>query len=153
MTREEFDAIASQFKLDIAAFAKKAGERADDAVRKSMIDLGRSLVLMSPVGNPDLWKTKYPPKHYVGGTFRRNWQYGVDQEPNGIIEGTDAGGEATIAGLSAAITSGPGIGHTLYLSNALPYAMRLEFGWSTQVRITAERWGEFVAGAVGEAST
>ena len=38
------------------------------------LGLKADLVSAAPVGNPATWKTKYPPKNYVGGTFKAGWQ-------------------------------------------------------------------------------
>jgi hypothetical protein len=42
------------FALDIQKFAQKCGANADLVTRKVVLDIGRSLVEKTPVGNPDL---------------------------------------------------------------------------------------------------
>lgn len=81
-------------------------------------------------------------KGYVGGRFRANWQFGVGSADTTTTEGTDANGNATLARLKGAI-DGAKIGGTWIVSNSLPYAKRLEYGWSKQapagmVRLTAQ---------------
>ena len=143
-----------QFRLALHAFAAKAKENAELVVRKTVIDIGKSLVLMSPVGNPDLWKNP-PPKGYVGGRFRANWQHGYNQVQAGQIDARDAGGGDTIAGLRSSIDAADAFG-VHYIVNSLPYARRLEYeGWSSQapagmVGITTVRFQEFINKAAQE---
>lgn len=64
------------------------------------------------------------------GRFRANWQHGVNIAPAGEITALDPTGSDTKARLAQAIAqSDPGV-H--YLVNNLPYAAKLEFGWSPQ---------------------
>jgi hypothetical protein len=69
------------------------------------------------------------PKGYIGGHFRANWQIGVGVRPMNEIDGVDKTGEATQAAIYAAIPMSV-LGHTYYLVNNVPYAQRLEDGWS-----------------------
>jgi hypothetical protein len=143
-----------KFSIDIAAFVAKAGEKGDLVARKVILGIGRSVIMMSPVGNTELWKTKYPPKGYVGGHFRRNWQFGNGSPPEGEVEGIDPSGGATITELTASV-SDFAMGDTGYVVNNLPYANRLEYGWSTQapagmVRITVDRFQQIVDEAAAE---
>jgi hypothetical protein len=143
-----------QFRLALHAFAAKAGENAELVVRKTVIDIGASLVMMSPVGNPDLWKDPAP-KGYVGGRFRANWQHGYNQVQGGQIDAVDPSGGDTAAQLAASVGSGDAFG-VHYIVNNLPYGRRLEYeGWSSQapagmVGITTVRFQEFINKAVQE---
>lgn len=113
-----------------------------EMVARQAVFLGaQGLMLKSPVGNPTLWKSPAP-KGYVGGRFRANWQFGVGTADTTTTEGTDANGNATLARLKGAI-DGAKIGGVWYVTNSLPYAKRLEYGWSKQapagfVRLTAQ---------------
>lgn len=90
-------------------------------------------------------------KNYVGGRFRGSWAISVGaastKEPGRI----DPGGAQTIAEESAKLagfTAGPAI----YLTSNVPYAVRLEYGWSKQapagmVRITVQEFGRVVSEA------
>jgi len=54
--------------------ALKAIERdAAKIIGQEAMGLKASLEFATPVGNPAIWKTKYPPKGYVGGTMKRSW--------------------------------------------------------------------------------
>ena len=118
------------FKIDISSWAAKVGDRVDVVVRKTVLSIGTSLVLKSPVGDPSLWKSK-PPKGYVGGHFRANWQHGFNITPSGTVDAADAAGAATIEGMAQRVDATSGDG-THFLVNNLPYANRLEQGWSSQ---------------------
>lgn len=82
-------------------------------------------------------------KGYVGGRFRANWQYGVDAPPEAELFEPDAGPYPSAGAVVAALASSIGgttaggastglAGHLHYLVNNLPYAQRLEEGWSSQ---------------------
>ena len=64
------------FALDVARFAAQVPEREKQVIDKVCIDLLTSIVLRTPVGNPSLWKNP-PPKGYVGGRLRGNWNVGI----------------------------------------------------------------------------
>jgi hypothetical protein len=138
----------AKFKLDIAAFAARAKDKADLVARKVVFDLGDSVIMMTPVGNPALWKTKYPPKGYVGGRLRGNWQFAIGAPPDGEFDTPDPSGEGSRSSILGA-SAGFGIGDTGYIANNLPYATKIEYGWSTQapggmVGITVQRFTEFI---------
>lgn len=68
---------------------------------------------------------------YTGGRFRANWQIGIGSMDTTTTEATDAGGSATIARLEGE-AQGVKAGQVVTVSNSLPYAQRLEVGWSKQ---------------------
>ena len=85
---------------------------------------------------------------YTGGRFRGNWQVTLNAPAAGDLERIDPAGAATIAEGVAAIVPAK-FGATVYLVNNLPYALRLEYGWSTQapagvVRVTAAEFQSIV---------
>jgi hypothetical protein len=72
------------------------------------------------------------------GRFRASWTIGVGQPDPRVAPATEKGKVATPEPRIPAIT----IGATYYHANSLPYARRLEYGWSKQapggmVRLTA----------------
>jgi hypothetical protein len=92
------------------------------------IGLFRSIVLKSPVGNPDLWANPAAaPPGYVGGRFRANWQIGASPEERPL----DTTQTNELAQIAAAQNLG-GIGKKIWVFNNVPYAARLEDGWSRQ---------------------
>lgn len=129
---------ARQFSVDIAR--RVAGLSADAVVKatqKLALDALRGVVLKSPVGFPPSWK-RPAPKGYVGGQFRGAWQLSVGSEGTGIT-GKSSPGKVGIR--SAAANAAREAAQTLetlqpyfpvFITNGLPYAERLENGWSKQ---------------------
>jgi hypothetical protein len=123
------------FTLDLKAAAAKFNSRADAFVRAVVMEVDRSLVEKSPVGNADLWANPAnKPKGYVGGRFRANWQYGEGRAPEGELY--EGGGpfpspqecmerETSKIKIEAA-------GKVHYLVNNLPYAQAIEDGHSSK---------------------
>lgn len=135
------------FANDLARFAAKTQARADLIVSKILLDIGRSVTLKSPVGDASYWASP-PPKGYVGGRFRGNWQLGVGSAPGGTLDVIDPGGGATIGAIAAEIPA-QSAGHVYYIANNLPYAQALEEGWSRQapqgmVGLTVQEFSSYV---------
>ena len=109
-----------------------AGDRMDEVVRGTLLDLSKRIVLRTPVGNPSLWQGP-PPPGYTGGQARGNWQASIGSPASGTTEATDKSGTATIAGIAGETQNAPG--NVWYLTNNLPYISILEHdGWSTQAK-------------------
>jgi hypothetical protein len=76
------------------------------------------------------------------GRFRANWQIGFNQPDTKTTDETDLTGMAQISRAQSELNSIKINGQTIYITNSLPYAYRLEYeGWSLQapqgmVRIT-----------------
>lgn len=104
------------FALDLQKFAEKAQAKADDAVGRVVVAISAEIDMRSPVDT---------------GRFRGNWQLGVGSMPGGSLERLDKTGDATQARIQAAIPD-QASGHIYYIANNLPYAMRLEHGYSKQ---------------------
>jgi hypothetical protein len=127
--------LQMSFGSDLEQFEVKTVLKGREALQKISMDLFKSVILMSPVGNPDLWK--HPVRGYVGGRFKGNWQAGINSAPSGVLEDEDATGKKdesgpTIGKMIGTINGKVGEGDTVYLVNNLPYAQRLEEGWSTK---------------------
>lgn len=118
------------FAVDLANFAEKVKGRADAVVGDVVAQLAQGVDLRSPVGDATYWISK-PPKGYVGGHFRANWQLGVDNIPGGEIAGVDPTGADTQGRILATIPE-DAAGKVYYLVNNAPYAQRLEEGRSRQ---------------------
>lgn len=124
----------ASFALDLQAFATKAGNRADLVVKRVVAGLAESIIQMSPVGDGTYWKNP-PPKGYVGGRFRANWDYHFDKEPSSQrwrqypIE--DKTGAISMDRILSKLSRSPAAG-IHYIGNNLPYAIPLENGWSRQ---------------------
>jgi hypothetical protein len=125
------------FALQLAQFAEQAKEAVDASLREIVIELGNSLIRMSPVDT---------------GRFRGNWQFSIDAPATGTLTTLDpTGAEATarLAGDSILFKAG----ETAFIVNNLPYAIPLEYGHSDQapegmVRITQARFQQIVLEAI-----
>lgn len=143
------------FSLDISRFVEKAKANSELVVKKIAVDLLASVVDKSPVGNPELWADPSAGAGYVGGRFRGNWQVTFDLPATGETGKIDqSGGQTKQAGSAVIQTYSAGVG-SIYLMNNVPYAQRLEYGWSNQapqgvVRITVAEFDAFVRKAVEE---
>lgn len=144
----------SGFALRIREFAEKAKDNMEAVVVKTTTDVMSKIVDRSPVGFPPHWKNP-PPKGYVGGRFRANWQIGLDAPATGELDLIDADGEPTKKRLAAEIER-IGAGHVVHITNNLPYGPRLEYeGHSSQapqgmVRITVAEFQSIVGQAARE---
>jgi hypothetical protein len=118
------------FTVDLQNFADKTKGKADELVGLVVVKIAERLDQRSPVGDATYWKHK-PPPGYVGGRFRGNWQLGVGTIPAGETGRIDPAGSAT---LGAIISEVPvqAAGKVFYLANNVPYAQRIEDGWSRQ---------------------
>ncbi len=104
------------FKKAYAAVLARAGNKASVIVRASALGIGASLVERSPVDT---------------GRFKNNWQYGAGAINTSTGRAPDNGGAGAIGSMSTGIASWKP-GQTIYLTNSMPYARRLEYGWSKQ---------------------
>lgn len=146
--------MVGSFTLDLQKFVAKAGARADAAVGEVVRALALKVDERSPVGDPIYWKGPAP-KGYVGGHFRGNWQLGIGALPAGIVPGVDPDGGRTRAEIAAAIPE-QAAGNVYYLANNVPYALRIEHGWSRQapagvVGITVTEFDTRISEAVAKA--
>jgi hypothetical protein len=158
----------STFAIQLQEFAAKAKDRADDVVGLTVINIAKRLDERSPVGDPSKWKdwkvgeknedhwlvkAEFAGEGYVGGRFRGNWQLGVGSIPSGETERIDPDGAATVGAIVAEMPK-DAAGKVYYLANNVPYAQRLEDGYSTQapagiVGLTVVEFETIVREAVG----
>ena len=141
------------FTSDIEKFVKKTGANADKVVREVVLDIGKSLVMKTPVGDPKYWKSK-PPKGYVGGHARGNWQHSVGNRVIEEIDCIDKSGQKSIDRIQQSIPqSAAGLVH--YVQNSVPYIKRLEEGHSRQaphgmVALTEIEFKDYMSKALAE---
>jgi hypothetical protein len=140
------------FALDLQRFAEKTKDKADLAVGKVVMEVSREIDQRSPVGDATYWKNP-PPKGYVGGRFRGSWNLGVGLVPPNV-ETIDPSGAETQGRIIASIPE-DAAGKVYYLVNQVPYARRIEDGWSRQapqgvVGLTAIGWQAKVDAIVAE---
>ena len=121
--------------------------------KKIAIDLFSRIIEKTPVGNPDLWAESSlpPPKGYVGGRARANWQISTGTPGNSELDAIDPVGDVTSTiGLTKLATAKAG--GTIWIYNNLRYIKRLEDGWSYKqapLGMVAVSLAEIEAGLTG----
>lgn len=121
------------FTLDIKNFVEKAKKNPETVARQVSFKLFSAVIKASPVDT---------------GRFRMNWQTAGAVAPSGVIDGTDKGGAAAI-GDAASYIFAASDWNEFTLTNNLPYAERLEYGWSNQapqgfVRVNIARFNSLL---------
>ncbi len=143
------------FALDIQKFAKKCVSNSDLVVRKVVLDIGRSLVEKTPVGNPDLWQNPdNKPEGYVGGHARANWSHSIGALVNQEFDVVDATGNSSNERIASSLPINAG-GQVHYIQNSVPYIEALEDGHSSQapngmVALTETEFHDYIQKALGE---
>ena len=107
--------MAGAFSADLSRFIQHTGGNIDKATRMAVVLLAQGVVGASPVDT---------------GRFRANWAFGKVL-PQGTLEQVDKSGAATIARIAGQVTSMKA-GGEVWVVNNLPYAGKLEYGYSQQ---------------------
>lgn len=130
---------SASFSLQVAEFVARAKVAPDLILRKLVLSIGTSLIMKSPVDT---------------GRFRANWFFGLGApSPEVQPELMDKTGGASLDRIAESLPMVQ-FGQVIWLSNNLPYARRLEYGWSKQapegmVRITVAEFQSYMREAVG----
>ena len=106
----------SKFTLDIQAYVAKAKKNPEAVMRSVSLKLFSAIIKSSPVNT---------------GRFRGNWQTTGATPATGLIAGVDVTGAKAVNSAATYITNSPNW-NEFTLTNNLPYAQRLEYGWSKQ---------------------
>lgn len=128
------------------AAIKDFSELPEKVVRGTLIGMGSRIIKQSPVADPSSWKR--PDPSHVGGRFRANWQFSIDAPASGAGQAPDQSAGNANAQLLA--SAGKMVaGNTFYMTNNVPYAERLEYGWSGQapngiVRVVLSQYKTFI---------
>jgi hypothetical protein len=110
----------------VAEFKRLCEQRQETVVQKSLIRTGTSAIVESPVDQ---------------GRFVAGWNFAFGAEDTSIRDG-EFSGEAERMGSINRLTStlsGIELGMVFYFSNPLPYAQRLEQGWSAKSSLMVAR--------------
>ena len=102
------------FSIDLSRAIKKAKGKQELVVKQVINETFEKVVMKSPV---DV------------GRFRANWIASSGSYSRTPTDAIDKSGDATISKIRQAVLS-MDISQRCYLTNALPYAVRLEHGWS-----------------------
>lgn len=121
----------AKWSIPMSRFTGAAARRLDLVVRKATFEAFGSAVRRSPVDT---------------GRFRANWNVSSNEVDTSTTDMTSQARADAELRKALAFKSG-GI---VYLTNSLPYAARLEDGWSKQaptgmVRVTAVEWSNKLA--------
>ena len=107
----------SRFDLQLDEFINKVvPEKQTAFFRKVVLEVGRKLLDKSPVDT---------------GRFRGNWYVGINAPDRTVSEETDKTGAKSRARARKVIERLEA-GDVAIISNNLPYALMLEYGWSNQ---------------------
>lgn len=126
----------AQWSVDIGALAQRMGADVELVARKATLDVFTNVLRRSPVDT---------------GRFRANWNVSKGAPDLGTTESTtQARGTSEV---NKVLTLE--LGGTVYLSNSLPYSLRLEHGYSKQapsgmVRLSAQQFSDSVKKAATE---
>jgi hypothetical protein len=123
----------SSFTLDIRNFVEKAKRNPETVARSVSYKLFSAVIKASPVDT---------------GRFRMNWQTAGAVVPGGIIDAVDQSGNKAVAMAADYVFKSSDWGE-FTLTNNLPYAERLEYGWSNQapqgmVRVNVARFNSLL---------
>lgn len=138
---ERYGGLNGSFAETLRQYRDQAIADMDEVFRKVVIEIGSSVVRLSPVDT---------------GAFRGSWTFTADTPSNEIPTTLDKSGHETIARIVAGVQHLT-FGQTAYLVSNLPYAVALEYGHSQQapagmVRITKEGFQQIVDQAIREVS-
>lgn len=119
------------FKQQFDKSIKATNVAIEKAIRGAAIEMFSEIVKRTPVGNPSLWKDRAP-AGYIGGRLRGNWQASISRPNYDELTDVDASGGSTIGKGVQQINGFRMRDNDIYFTNNLPYAERIENGWSQQ---------------------
>lgn len=136
------------FSVDLRNFVNKTNDKTEAVVKRIVAGVAQSVIEMSPVGDASYWESP-PPKGYIGGRFRGNWDYGFNSLPTSVFETIDPSGQTSLGRTVGGLNNQKATGGIHYIVNNLPYAQALEDGWSRQapqgmVGLTVLRFNQIV---------
>ena len=121
------------FALDVSKFAEKAKKNPEKVMRQVSIKLFSAIIKASPVDT---------------GRFRMNWMASGGTPAPGITDATDKSGNIATGNATSFVLKAADW-REFTLTNNLPYAQRLEYGWSKQapqgmVRTNVSRFQQLI---------
>ena len=132
---------------------KKAKVIIDDVLNQ-IVD---GLMFLSPVGQPDEWKSSVP-KDYEPGKYKANWQYGFNEAKTDVLDMRDESdmmdtNSSTSKYLKKEIKNNKKIIGTHYFSNNVSYAEAVELGsvpWQSKHNPQSQNFPLAVAGLTAQ---
>ena len=121
------------FALDVSKFVEKAKKNPEKVMRQVSIKLFSAIIKASPVDT---------------GRFRMNWMASGSAPSSGTTDATDKSGNIAIGNATSFVLKDTDW-REFTLANNLPYAQRLEYGWSQQapagmVRTNVSRFQQLI---------
>lgn len=121
------------FALDVSKFVEKAKKNPEKVMRQVSIKLFSATIKASPVDT---------------GRFRMNWMASGSAPASGITDATDKSGNIATGNATSFVLKATDW-REFTLTNNLPYAQRLEYGWSQQapqgfVRVNISRFQQLI---------
>ena len=121
------------FALDVSKFVEKAKKNPEKVMRQVSIKLFSAIIKASPVDT---------------GRFRMNWMASGGTPAFGVTDATDKSGNIAIGNATSFVLKATDW-REFTLTNNLPYAQRLEYGWSQQapqgfVRVNVSRFQQLI---------
>ena len=121
------------FALDVSKFVEKAKKNPEKVMRQVSIKLFSAIIKASPVDT---------------GRFRMNWMASGGNPASGATDATDKSGNIAIRNATSFVLKAADW-REFTLTNNLPYAQRLEYGWSQQapqgfVRVNISRFQQLI---------
>lgn len=121
------------FALDVSKFVEKAKKNPEKVMRQVSIKLFSAIIKASPVDT---------------GRFRMNWMASGGIPASGTTDAVDKSGN-TATGNATSYVLKAADWREFTLTNNLPYAQRLEYGWSQQapqgfVRVNVSRFQQLI---------
>ena len=121
------------FALDVSKFVEKAKKNPEKVMRQVSIKLFSAIIKASPVDT---------------GRFRMNWMASGGTPASGTTYATDKSGNTATGNATSFVLKVPDW-REFTLTNNLPYAQRLEYGWSQQapqgfVRVNVSRFQQLI---------
>lgn len=121
------------FALDVSKFVEKAKKNPEKVMRQVSIKLFSAIIKASPVDT---------------GRFRMNWMASGGTPASAVTDATDKSGNAAIGNATSFVLKAADW-REFTLTNNLPYAQRLEYGWSQQapqgmVRTNVSRFQQLI---------
>lgn len=121
------------FALDVSKFVEKAKKNPEKVMRQVSIKLFSAIIKASPVDT---------------GRFRMNWMVSGGTPASRVTDTTDKSGNIAIGNATSFVLKAPDW-REFTLTNNLPYAQRLEYGWSQQapagvVRTNVSRFQQLI---------
>lgn len=119
------------FAEDLRVLCERAGNKAEMVVRGAALELGGQMIDRSPVDT---------------GRFKNNWMTSAGPRASGARSSESKDGVDSIGQLQQQV-AGWKPGQTIWILNNLPYAKRLEYGWSKQapggmVRLAVQNYSQ-----------